>query len=337
MKILQMLPDFEDGGVERHVLWLSNELARIGNSVAVISNSGKLERDLKDVKHISMDIAAKKPALIVKNAFKIAGLIKQGNYDVIHAHSRVPAFSAWIASALTKTPWIYTAHSCYSKNLGLTPLRHAGAVICVSETVLHHLVDYLPKKKIVIYNALPSSTYRWKGPDDGDFCFLYVGRLTKIKGIDIIIEACKSLKDINGWKLDIAGDGPMRQELNEKVKQSGLEDRVSFLGFRNDVLSLIGSCSCLLFPSLQEGFGLTLMEGAKMGAPFLASDIPAVRELMPSAKLLKPGSVDDWQNAMTEVLCSRQRPNVDILAAGEYDIKKMTEDVLDVYKSVILQ
>ena len=119
MKIAQILPEFHEGGVERHVLWLSNALAGLGHEVTVISAGGKLEDKLdRRVAFWRLPVQRKNPITGLYSALKIAGRAKRQQWDILHAHSRVPAWIAWWASAMSSKPWIFTAHDRYRKKIG---------------------------------------------------------------------------------------------------------------------------------------------------------------------------------------------------------------------------
>ncbi|HAJ94199.1 MAG TPA: glycosyltransferase, partial [Synergistaceae bacterium] len=196
MRIIQILPELDIGGVERHVIDLSNDLAERGHDVMVISNGGRMQDQLSGkVLHRDLPVHKKNPVTAWRCSKIISSWIRQEGWELIHAHSRVPAWIAWRASSKTKIPWIYTAHACYSLNYGLIPLKHARFVISVSETVEHHIKDFLPKDHTIVPVALPEPTVKWDSGNRGKNRFIFVGRLTKIKGLDTVIEALGKLRD----------------------------------------------------------------------------------------------------------------------------------------------
>jgi len=304
MKIIQILPELEEGGVERHTLWLSNELIKRGHDVMVVSAGGKLANHFDPaVVHWRLPVHLKNPLTAVYCAAKIAFRAKREGWQIIHAHSRVPAWIAWWSSALSGIPWIFTAHAKYSRNYALLPMRHADAVICVSKAVLSHLDGFLPCNSRVIYNGLPKDYGKWQKNGDRQLTrFLFVGRLSKIKGLDVALRALGGLKTYD-WELDVLGDGPHRAVLEEISREYGISNRVHFHGFRDDTEEWMKRCDCVLFPSLDEGMGLVLMQAVYMGVPVLASDIAPVRELaVGDSNLVPPGDVEAWRKRIKIVL-----------------------------------
>jgi glycosyltransferase involved in cell wall biosynthesis len=361
VNVVLLLPEFEEGGVERHVLWLAQGLSRRGLGVTVISRGGKLVGELPEkVTHVALPVHAKNPVTAVTAALRIARMARRGEFHLLHAHSRVPAFVAWWASSLSGIPWIMTCHARYSKNAGLLPLRRADGAICVSETVQNHLQGLLPERTAVIPGGIPPLASRRErvpllrgegpfsreigaeGPDPepcGDvprMCrLLFVGRLTRVKGIAFLLDLLTK-EDLSGrsWLLDIVGDGPLRNELFRLVSEKGMANRVTFHGFREDVESFLARCDCLLFPSLDEGMGLVLAQALTAGIPVLASDLPAVRELVADADPLVPaGDADAWSSRLRRGFDEGVFP---VLAARRtFSLDEMCDRTVTFYDTVL--
>ena len=330
-----VLPELAEGGVERHVLTLARGLAELGFGLLVVSAGGPLASELpQGVRHVEMPVDRKTPLTGVSCARKLAALAVGEDVALIHAHSRVPAWIALLArnmAGLNGPKFVFTAHARYSLNYGLLPLRYADGVICVSRAVRDYLAQWLPKPPgrapvEVIYNALPEDVVPWTGSGGDCRHLLYLGRLTPKKGPMTLVEAVSRL-GAGGWMLDIVGDGPMRGELKGRVAALGLEDRVLFHGHSDAAVRWVSRCDLFLFPSQDEGMGLSLVEALAAGAPALASDIPAVRELVAGeggaspAGLLPPGDVDAWADAIRGFLDGSFRPalkcGIDIPSARE--------------------
>ena len=307
------MPEFEEGGVERYVLQLCHEQLEQGHEIALATAGGKLEKFLNNkIKIIKLPVQRKNLFTGFYSAFKLAKLNKFYNWDIIHAHSRVPAFIAWITASLTKTKWIMTAHAPYSLNLGIIPLKHSNGVICVSQAVYNHLQNYLPANSITIANGAREPKYKWQG-DINNNKFLFVGYLAKRKGLDTAIKALGELKNYD-WTLDILGDDSQRQELEELVNNLNLNSRVKFYGFRDDAEKFMSVASCLLFPSHQEGLPLTVNEALSVGLPIIASDIEPLRPLLRDENLnnlVAPGDINAWRTAIQNFLEFKTSSNLD--------------------------
>lgn len=308
MKIMHILPEFEEGGVERHVLLLASELEKRGHTLCVVSNGGKLASLLStSITQRLLPVHRKNPLVALSCAFELARIVRREGWQLLHAHSRVPAWIAWTVHGLTGVPWVVTAHARYSLNHGIRPLRSAGAAICVSRTVREHLVGRLPAECAVIVNALPGKAHPRMAPPPPPWRLLYVGRLTRLKGVSVLLEA---LAPVAGdWELDILGDGPQRGELESLAGALGISGRVRFHGFSEEVEAYLSSCHLFLFPSRDEGMGLSLMQALRAGCPLLASDIEAVAELLGTREgLLSPADPLAWQKAVQGILSGGVQP-----------------------------
>jgi len=309
LKIAQILPEFHEGGVERHVLWLSNELAAMGHQVTVITAGGKLEDKLDpSVKFWRLPVHRKDPLMGFYSALKIAARAKGEGWDILHAHSRVPVWIAWWASSMSDIPWVFTAHDRYRKDWAIRPFKRAHGSICGSEAVRSHLSGSLPAKTVVIINGIPFSGRKCSKRETRVTKLLFLGRLTDRKGLQVVIQALSGIRE-QEWRLDIVGDGPKREDLEALAASLGLEGRVFFHGFQDNPEEWMAESELLLFPSLDEGMGLVLMQAIRVGIPVLASDIGPVRELVgESAPLVTPGDVGKWRQGIEDILSGRIGP-----------------------------
>lgn len=110
--------------------------------------------------------------------------------------------------------------------------------------------------------------------------FLALGRLNKVKGFDILINNFKEFNKINKeWTLDIAGDGPERENLEKQVKDLKLEKYVNLLHRKDNVKEIYKQASIYCMTSRREGFPLVILEAMESGLPIIAYDMPCMREI----------------------------------------------------------
>lgn len=336
MKIMHMLPELEEGGVERHVLMLSGQQMEEGHDVYVVSAGGKLTPHLAvGIRHISLPVHRKNPLLGIYCAIRLALLASKNKVDVIHAHSRVPAWIAMFTSELSGKPYIVTAHAYFSTQAKwlYTPYRRANAVVCVSKAVQRGMKNCFWENTVVIRNGLPAAKTTWKKAAGPRVQFLFIGRLTQLKGLQDILKILPGLT--RDWSLDVIGDGPFRGKLEELRKSLKLESKVQFHGFREDPDNWMEKSDCLLFPSYIEGMPLTLARAIQIGIPVIASDIEPVREMaLGEDGLVEPGDLAAWKSALQRFLSTRQSPSVFDKNAIP-TIPQMTHEVQAVYESAI--
>jgi len=179
-------------------------------------------------------------------------------------------------------------------------LGHSGAyseVVAVSEAVaVTFRADRYKCPVTTIHNGLSLPNYhpsldpraRW-GIPDGKPVLLTVGRLSRQKNHAVLLQA---LRDIPEAHLAIVGGGELRDDLTALASALRVDDRVHFTGeiAPEDVVSLLKACDVFVFPSLWEGLPMAAIEALQAGAPVVASDIPANREVLGDAAILVPAS-----------------------------------------------
>ena len=338
MKIIEILPEMIEGGVERHLIMLSDQLVKDGHKVMIISAGGKLVPKLNHkVLHWKLPVHKKNPFSACLCSLKIAKIMKEDDWDLIHAHSRVPAWIALWASRIVKKPYIVTAHVNFGNKSPwiYKPYRQADTVICVSNAVEENMKPCFTNNTRVIHNGMPETPYFWKGPagDEGTRKFLFIGRLSKVKGIQDLVEIFSTID--GEWSLDVLGDGPLMPFLKARIAELGLGNRITLHGFRDDTDQWLRKCSCLLFPSYQEGMPLTLARAIQMKVPVIASDIPPVREMALSEEgLLSPGDHSSWREALKQFQSDGRVEatfNRDLVPS----IPEMTTEVESLYRGLI--
>jgi glycosyltransferase involved in cell wall biosynthesis len=139
------------------------------------------------------------------------------------------------------------------------------------------------------------------GPLVGSVC-----RLIEVKGIDYALRAFWHIAEmIPDAHYIIAGDGPLRRELERAARGFGLEDRVHFLGWRDDAHGVIAALDVLLAPSLQEGFGLVLLEAMALRVPIIASRVSAIPEVVADGEtglLVEPRDSEGLASALSTLI-----------------------------------
>lgn len=232
---------------------------------------------------------------------KLYHFCKEKNIHILRAHGYRSSLHSVPAGFLAKVPCIITSfHNVYMPrdrkiNRRLTNKLlslFADCVVTVSEAVKKDIIKYdlVSEKKIkVIHNGVNTSQFlntqggRLRNDlnlKTGEPVIGSVGRLFAQKGQRYLIEALPILKnDFPDISLIIAGEGPLRHELEGLASRLGVKDNIIFLGTRRDVPEIIALLDVFVFPSIWEGFGNALIEAMSAGKPVIASDISPVKEI----------------------------------------------------------
>lgn len=337
MKIIEILPELDIGGVERHVIDLANELTARGHEVIVISAGGKMQSQLSErVRHIDMPVHKKNPFTIWSCSRKIAELARCEGVRIIHAHSRVPAWIALLVSKRIAIPFVVTAHSNFTTKARFIylPYRKASQTICVSRTVQDGMKECFYDNTIVIHNGLSSLNVKRNACGSQDVLhFLFVGRLVEYKGVQDILNAMP--QSDKRWVFDIVGDGPYCDQLRQLAASRGIDKQVVFHGYSDCIDDFLSTTSCALFPSHDEGFGLVLGRAIQMGTPVIATNIEATRELIGTSDgLIEPGDIDGWNIAIKQFMTTRYS-KITNMKIHVTTISDMVNEIEKVYNNVV--
>lgn len=304
--ILQVVPALISGGVERGTLEIAKKVVDSGNHSIVISAGGPLVEPLEKAgsKHITMNVASKNPFTIWRNACKISDIIRQLNVDIIHARSRAPAWSCYMASKKTGIRLITTFHGVYNfktriKKLYNSVMTDGSKVIAVSKFVKKHIVDNykVDEKKItVIYRGVDHHDFAQKSlaPEaiarlrdkynvpSNTPVLLLPSRMTEWKGQMVLIDALEKIKHLNFYCImagDLGKHPAYVMRLKDKICEYKIQNRVQLFGNEPNMIGLYGISDIVLSTSIEpEAFGRTIIEAQSMEKIVIATNIGGAME-----------------------------------------------------------
>lgn len=276
------------GGAERIVYQLATDLKDEFDQVHVASTGGLWEDKLAEngiQHHRILDVDSKQPATVLKILDSLSKIIKENEITLVHTHHRMAAFYIRLLQMRhPKLIHVYTAHNVFKDKLPLYgfALKNAKSV-AVGEAVNKNLKEDVGiTDSRVIYNGVVLK----ETDDQVDEIISYggiklgcVARLSEQKGLTYLLDAI-SLLTIKDIRLFIVGDGELRNELENKVKELHLQDSVTFLGYRKDIVECINSFDFCVLPSVFEGFGLVAIEAFMNSKTLVATDIPGLNEVV---------------------------------------------------------
>lgn len=364
MKVLQVLPELNAGGVERGTLELAAYLSAHGHQSLVLSGGGRLvpELEAKGTRHITLPVGKKSPATLLLIG-KIRQLLESERPDILHLRSRVPAWLLWLAwrklPADTRPMLVTTVHGFYSVSRWSEIMCCGDGVICVSESIRDYVVHNYPKTPTERLRVVPRGvdptvypfgfqpTESWRNAFDKEFpqtrskrLITLPGRLTRLKGHQDFFQIFTQLADdpsLHG--LIVGGAHPRKQdyhrELLSKLSEAGLSERITFTGNRSDLREILSISALVLSLTRQpESFGRTTLEALSLGIPTAGYALGGVEEqlriLYPQGLLppLDPGnSVPLIRNLL------KSPPPVS--QANPFTLERMLEGTLAVYQEVL--
>ncbi len=183
-----------------------------------------------------------------------------------------------------------------------------------------------------------------RGSSDGARVSLTMAALVRRKGIDVLIDAIRLLRERNAtWHAWIAGEGPEQRSLEQAVKAAGLEDCVHFLGWRSDKADLLREVDAFVLPSRREGVGVAALEAMAAGVPVVASRVGGLAQAVVDGEtgiLVEPEQPQELADALQALggdpalgmrLGSNGRRRVVELFAAD----KQAEQYVEVYDDVL--
>ncbi len=363
MKVLQILPKLDSGGVERGTVEVCSYLISQGHTAIVVSSGGWRQSSLERMgaRHIRMPVHSKNPLVMLAQVPRLAHLIEELGVDIVHARSRVPGWIGYHAVrwvnrrrfARERYPkvvnFVTTCHGLYSRGPISWVMGMGRRVITPSQLIAEHMhsVFGVPEAKIVV---IPRGVEREEFPKArvvDEPIFLIVSRITPNKGIHVALEAfAKVVRNFPSAQLWVAGDVGRKEKyysrLRSLITRFSLGSSVRFLGPVKDVAGLLAKAYAVLVPSVYpESFGRAVLEAWAVGRPVIASDLPALNELIAHSQtglLARPGDPGDWAEKME--LLIRRRDLASALAergfreSQRYSLEEMCERTLKVYEEV---
>jgi glycogen(starch) synthase len=241
---------------------------------------------------------------------RMADVVHSVDFDVMHVHDWLAAFSGISFKHYLKKPMILTVHSTevgraqglhspdsFSINgIEWWAMYEADRVIVCSQSMKNEICGHfnLPWDKVdVIPNAIDATKYQPSvdrgsvrqryGVGYGEKLILCVGRLVPQKGTEYFIRAIPSIaKRYPEAKFIIVGEGWSRDILESEARASGQGRKIQFTGFASDqeVINLMTSADVLVVPSIYEPFGIVALEGMATGVPVIASQVGGLSEVI---------------------------------------------------------
>jgi len=324
IKVMQIVLSLECGGAERIVVNLVNRLKeRFDFSVCVLDKLGDLEGELGS--KIRVDCMERIEGIDFFLPFKMARLIKEISPDVIHVHNPTCLFYTAMAVKLAgRGKIVFTQHGLAKKSWKMVKAlrflsRFITKAVAVSDDIAGYLEDSygVNKERIkIIINGIDENVYKSdqsRSQDikekfnlNGEYVIGHVARLSPEKDQATLLKAfCKVNSEMERVKLVIVGDGPLKDSLRSKVKSLKLEDKVLFLGSRNDVQELMNMFDLFVLSSIREGTSLTLLEAMAAGLPIVATKVGGNADVVIDKKtglLVPPKEPDKLAEAVINLL-----------------------------------
>lgn len=327
MKITQIMLSSGIGGAERYFVDLCRSLQHREHTVQAICHRDFIARR-ELAKNNAIQIA---PFPVMGwwdlyHASRIRNAIRQFNPDIVHAHLARASYIAGRACRSLQLPLVVKTHN-YVK---LKYYRNVDHFITTTHDQKRYLMDHGVDNSIisVIPNFSSIATGEANNRSSDGLQFAAYGRLVKKKGMHILLKAFRQYLDAgNSASLHIGGEGPERPALVALSETLGLQKNVVFHGWIDNPADFISHYDIMVLPSLDEPFGIVVLEVMAGCRPLVATRTKGPMEILHEncAYLVAPGNVRALYEALCEVSTHPEERNRRALAAQSLFIDRYSE------------
>ena len=366
MKVLQILPELNAGGVERGTLEIARALVEDGHTSLVVSNGGRLVQPLESggSHHITVPVH-RKSLFSLLQVSRLRRIFEQEKPDIVHVRSRVPAWIAWLAlrgmDTKTRPHFVTTVHGFYSVNVYSAIMARGERVIAVSHCIRDYILKNYPKTPDAVIRVIPRGveleelprgftpeaawlkTWKEALPQlAGKAVLLLPGRITRLKGHEDFFAMIAALKAVGlpVHGLVVGDTHPKKKaymgELHASVARQELQCDITFLGHRGDIREIMAVSDIIYCLSVQpESFGRTTLESFAIGRPVVGYDHGGVAEQLHAlfpAGAVPLRDVAGLVNATAAILRDKSVPGV---VGAPFTREAMCAATLAVYRELI--
>ncbi|QKF67962.1 glycosyltransferase, family 1 [Arcobacter venerupis] len=337
MKICQVLAGNEDGGLEKHTIELSKQLANRGFDITVIAHKD-FEESFENIKFIPLDLSKSRNNFFI--LFKLYKILKKENFDIIHTQANKATSMVTKIKSFINSKIVSTLHN-YKKNL--LAFEKSDFVITVSDNIGK---DLKTKNRVTIYNGIAFNSdenlkidlYFKYNIEKDKFIICSVARLTKVKRFELILAAIKNLN----LHLILVGSGDEEKSLKNEVARLDIKNKVTFTGnlANAEVKKIVSSSSLFVMSSDNEGFPYTFVETMFCKTPFISTPVSDMEKLLGAKYTVPFSNIEKLSNKIefikdnyAEVISDFQE-KFDY-AQNKFTIENMLNETVEVYKEVL--
>ena len=361
MKVVQVLPALEGGGVEQGTLEVARALTAAGHDAVVVSKGGRLVDELErdGSRHVAWDIGRKHPStLLAVRPFR--RWLAEERPTILHARSRLPAWICWLAwrglPEAAQPRFVTTVHGLYSVSRYSEIMTRGERIIVVSDTARKYVEENYPRADMTtverIFRGVDRTRFargfrpgadwlaKWRSEFpacEGKALVVLPGRLTRRKGhrdfIDVIERLRPRHPDIAG--VVVGGIDPRHRSYASELRERGKD--LVFTGHRSDLREIMAIAAAVLSLSHKpESFGRTTLEALSLGVPVVGYQHGGVGETLgrvyPGGRV-PVGDTDAVANRLAAILddpAAAKRAVCD----HDFDVERMCKETLALYREL---
>ena len=296
MRVLHVITTIELGGAEKQLLTLVEKQVESGLHIHVIYIKGKPDL-LFEFEKLGVTVSQSSRMDSLAQIKFLRLYVKSNQISLIHAH--LPRAELLSILALVKVPIVISRHNAepffpraprlLSKALSRLVCLKAKAIIAITDSVRLYMItskEVGENKKITVIrygiSLEPNDRKRHlTAPAGSRLKLLSIGRLVEQKDYPTTLKALALLsKTKRDFEYKVIGEGSLQHSLSQLSKDLGIAQSISWIGKTKQVINYLNESNVFILSSSYEGFGLVLLEAMKQGKPILASNCPAIVEVV---------------------------------------------------------
>jgi len=354
------------GGAEQQALQLAEQLARRGVQVCVLTRKFKGLPAHETVRGVPVYRAIRTLPwgkwFALTYLFSVLWFLlkKRRSYDIIHCHllQGFHSLAAILMKALFKKKVIIKVGATgpisdfrMMKNLFgggflLRQTPRADRLICVCSQSAGEALQagFSPMQVAHIPNGVDIGFFKPAPVTENRQTITFAGRLDYMKGVHILLEGFKQLRDeMKNVQLTIIGDGPDREKLQNCAREKGISDAVNFCGEAEEIVPYLQQSAVFVLPSFSEGLSNVLLEAMACGLPVVATRVGGTIDLVQdgfNGILIEPDNAGQLYQAMKKILQDKDLAKAlgvqaRKTAAEKFSLKSVTEQYVSLYQTLV--
>ena len=351
LRIAQIIGKWVGGGVEAVVMNYYRNIDKKKIQFDFICDEDSTDIPYEEIESLGGRVILVPPyQKFFKYHKELKRVLKEGHYTIVHSHiNTLSVFSLWAAKSAKVPVRIAHSHSTTNKkerkkNLMKQLLRPFSKVFATDYMACSEIAGrwlfgnraFDKGKVYVLNNAIDLDKFKYNqkirnakrkelGIAKDTLVVGHIGRFVTQKNHTQLIDIFNELQKMHEKsKLILVGQGPLKEEIEEKVKRLNLQDKVMFLGQRNDVNELYQVFDSFLFPSLYEGLGMVLIEAQTSGLKCITStEVPSIAKVTDDIKFLDLSADSKYwaQEILQQLNEYKRKGSYNEVAEAGYDIK----------------
>ncbi len=369
MKVLHLISGGDTGGAKTHVFALLDALSKMTDVKIACLIPGVFYQQIKE-RAVKSVLVEQKNRFDLSVVDKLVDIIQKEGFSILHAHGARANFVAKYLKKRIKIPVVTTVHSDYRMDfdgfyrkivytgLNVRALKKMDYYIGVSSNFRDMLIDrgFRPNRVFTVYNGMDYSTEpTYMGKEEfakhigisyeADKTYIgLIGRHDRVKGHDIFIRAAGLAAEKNpNLRFIIAGDGDGRDALVRLAAEVGIQDKLYFAGFVENIYSFINFIDINTLSSRSESFPYVLLEGARLKKPTISAAVGGIPDLIEDGgtgllfpaedytafaeKMLAMAEDEPWRTKMGEALYEK--------ATTHFSNTSLAKSHMEIYRAIL--